>query len=145
MASPRNRHVVYLILLSSWSSSHPRISKFTDSSASHPLRWSLSPSNVLGSRILGLRVLVDKPVPSALLDVYPSFCLEVIIVFLQVLVGVSSSEFWGSCSESEDTGLAVEKYRAASAKASLRDVTSIPPCVRSSSGVSFGGNAAVFC
>jgi len=65
------------------------------------------------------------------------------MVFLRVLVGVSSSEFWGSCSESEDTGLAVEEYRAASAKASLRDVTSIPPCVRSFSGVSFGGNAAV--
>jgi len=66
------------------------------------------------------------------------------IVFLGVLVGVSSSEIWGSCSESEDTGLAVEEYLAASAKASLKEVMSIPPCVRSSSGVPFGGNAAVF-
>jgi len=66
------------------------------------------------------------------------------MVFLRVLVGVSSSESWGSGSEFEDTGLAVGEYRAASAKASLRDVTSIPPCLRSFSGVSFGGNAAVF-
>jgi len=86
---------------------------------------------------------MDKPVPSSFLDVSPSFCLEVMMVFLRVIAGVSSSEFWGSCSDSEDTGLAVEEYRAASAKASLRDETSIPPCVRSFSGVSFGGNAAV--
>jgi len=83
------------------------------------------------------------PVPSPLLDVSPSVCLEVMMVFLGVLVGVSSSESWGSCSQSEDTGLAVEEYWAASVKASLRDVTSISPSVRSSSGVSFRGNAAV--
>jgi len=63
---------------------------------------------MLGFRILGFRVPVDKPVPSFLLDVAPSFCLEVMMVFLRVLVGVSSSELWGSCSESEDTGHAVE-------------------------------------
>jgi len=92
IASPQNRPVVYLILSSSWSSSYPKISKYTDSCASHPLRLSLSPSNVLGSLILGFRVPIEKPVPSALLDVSSSFCLEVMMVFLQVLVGVSSSE-----------------------------------------------------
>ena len=109
MASPLNRHVEYLILPSSWSSSHPKISKYTDSSASHPLRLSLSPSNVLGSQILGFRVPVDKPVLSSSLGISSFFCLDVIMVFLWVLVGVSSSELWGSNSESENTGLAVEE------------------------------------
>jgi len=63
---------------------------------------------MLGSRILGFRVPVDGPVPSSFLDVSPSFCMEVMIVFLRVLVRVSSSESWGSGSEFEDTGLAVE-------------------------------------
>jgi len=44
---------------------------------------------------------------------------------------------------SEDTGLAVEECRAASSRASSRDVTSISPCVRSCSGFSSGGNPAV--
>ena len=64
---------------------------------------------MLGSRILGFRVPIDKPVPSSLLHVSPSFCLEVMMVFLRVLVGVSSSELCGSGSESEDTGLGTEK------------------------------------
>ena len=109
MASPLNRHMVYLILSSLWSSSYPKISKYTDSCTSHPLWLSRSPSNVLGSRIFGFRVPVDKPVLSSSLGISFAFSLDVIMVFLRVLVGVSSSELWGSNSESEDTGLAVEE------------------------------------
>jgi len=65
------------------------------------------------------------------------------MVFLRVLVGVLSSELWGYDSESEDTGLAVEECWTASSRTSSKDVTSIPPCVRSYPGVSFGGDPAM--
>ena len=64
---------------------------------------------MLGSLILGFRVPVNNPVPSSLLDVSASFCLEVMMVYLRVLVGVSSSELCDSGSESEDTGLGTEE------------------------------------
>jgi len=64
---------------------------------------------VLGSRILGFRVSINEPVPSSFLDISSSFCLEIMMVFLRVLVGVSSSELCGSGSESQDTGLGTEE------------------------------------
>jgi len=98
---------------------------------------------MLGSLILCFRVPIDNPVPPSVFMFMTSFCLEVMIVFLQYLVGMSSFELWGSDSVSEDTGLAVEDFRSTSARASSTDVTSISPCVCSLFGVSFGGNLTV--
>ena len=123
---------MYHILSRSCPSVHPRISKYTASWASHPLRSSRSPSKVLASRILGFRTPHDSPVPSSSFST--SFCLDVMIVFLLVSTGVSSSELWGAESVFGDTGLALEECCTASARALSNAETSISPSVRSGSG-----------